>query len=176
MPPVFDLDDQIITQGGLNGGFAGQRIAFSVLLPVKQEEFQAIFTRSKTPPRQFWLNYLSVCILLESPVTDQSVRVDESRLNGHRRRCPAGEERLRRPEARRVIRHSNGSLQGRLRHHLRAGARRRPSPDARGRCRPWWRSAQVVLPARGEVYLHAFRIRKSGDGAIRRKLTRLSTK
>jgi hypothetical protein len=40
----IDLDDHIIAESDLNGcsntGFADQRVAFSVLLPVKQEEFQ----------------------------------------------------------------------------------------------------------------------------------------
>jgi hypothetical protein len=68
------LDDQIIAESGLNGrshtGFADQRRAFSVLLPVKQEEFQP-FSPDLNPRRgslwlnhgSLWLNHQSVCFL-----------------------------------------------------------------------------------------------------------------
>jgi hypothetical protein len=48
------------------GGFADQRIAFSVLLLVKQEEFQPFSPDLNPAEAIFWLNYQSVCILLES--------------------------------------------------------------------------------------------------------------
>ena len=79
MPPGFDLDDQIIAGRGLNGGFADQRIAFSVLLPVKQEEFQP-FSPDLNPRRgNFWLNYQSVCILLESlPPSNKRLAIERA--------------------------------------------------------------------------------------------------
>jgi hypothetical protein len=56
----IDLDDHIIAESDLNGcsntGFADQRVSLSVLLPVKQEEFQP-FSPDSQPvplPRQFY--------------------------------------------------------------------------------------------------------------------------
>ena len=86
----IDLDDQIIVESGLDGRshtrFAGQRIAFFVLFPVDQEDFQP-FSPDLSPDRgNFWLNHQSVRFLpgslppshLVRQAWDETVRVTAS--------------------------------------------------------------------------------------------------
>jgi hypothetical protein len=61
---------------------------------------------------------------------DQNVRINESRLNWHHRRCRGGEVSLRLRDATRVVQ----PLRRKIGFQSPTGAGRHPSPGAQSRC------------------------------------------
>ena len=78
---------------------------------------------------------------------NENVRINEARLNGHRRRCRGGQRGLRCRDARAAIRRCWGERRRVSRPRPQADAKRHFSPSARRGCRRWWRSARDALPA-----------------------------